>query len=361
MKFKIDKKVLVGCLSTVIGGVSKNSTSKILENILLSVGDGFLTALSSNLEIQITNKCKCESEESGQTTVAGRKLFDIAKASKEGVLTFEIKDDFLVVKSGRSRFKLAMLPANDFPVIADIESTASFSMSGVDLKGILDKVSFSIADKDVRYYLNGMYFNIADGNIEAVSTDGHRMSILNHNNSTVSGEGNFIAPKNGLNELSKSLGSVSDVLEVKLTDNHIQVVNGGYGLISKLIDGKYPDYKAAIPKEILFNVSINKEEFIGSLSRCSLLADDKARHVKINLSDGLIEIESANKNQEKAKEALDIDHKGELQVGFNVGYLIDAVSHCDGKDVNLAFSGEGTSLIVKGSGNAEYIVMPVRI
>jgi len=367
MKLTISKETLLEQLTHVVGAVEKKHTSKILENILINASENNLKLVGTDLEIEMSADFPSQAEESGQITAPARKLFEICKAlPADCFVIFETEGDRLHIKGLRSRFELATLPADEYPLLDDIPIQNEITISEKDLKSLLEKVSFSMANQDVRYYLNGLLLELTNNKLLSVSTDGHRLAVseLNINESSANSL-KIIVPRKGILELSRLLDNTSDLpVTLQISDNHIRVNKDNIRFTSKLIDGKYPDYQAAIPANCSHTIELDKEQFKSTLARVSILSNEKFRGIRLRLFEGTMTLHSNNPENESAEEEIDINYSGELfEIGFNVTYLLEAVNHLEGDSVKLELSSPDSSALLHSPDDPQtrYVVMPIRL
>ena len=370
MKFTAARDIIVELLTNVVGAVDKKHTSKILENVLLNASQGTLKVVTTDLEIELSSTAEITIEQEGVITAPARKLLDITKSfPTDSFVNFELdrENAKLTVTSGRSRFELVTLPAEDFPELDEIPLGTSLTLKESEFKRLLDKTSFSMANQDVRYYLNGLLLDIVNGQITTVSTDGHRLALCELADETisVSDRSSIIVPRKGVLELSRLLESSSDVrVNVQLSTNHIRVEKGNIRFTSKLIDGKYPDYHAAVPSSTTISIQLDRLIFRDTLARVAILSNEKFRGIRLRLMDGVMTLMSNNPEQESAQEEIDINYSGEpFEIGFNVSYVLEAVNHMEGEMIDFNFTSSAASALLS-SGDDEgvrYIVMPVRL
>ena len=368
MKLTISKESLLDLLSHVIGAVEKKHTSKILENILLDVTDNSIKLVGTDLEIEMSASLDNQTESNGKITASARKLFDICKAlPPDSFILLESVHNRLNIKGSRSKFELVTLPADDFPLLDDIPINQEIEIPEKSLKNLLEKVSFSMANQDVRYYLNGLLLEICKDKIVAVSTDGHRLAISQFSkNIDISDDRiKIIVPRKGILELSRLLDLSSDLtINLQISDNHIRVNKNNIRFTSKLIDGKYPDYEAAIPSNCSKIVELDRNQFKETLSRVAILSNEKFRGIRLKLDRGILILHSNNPDNESAEEELDIEYSGEpFEIGFNVTYLLEAVNHLTSDAILLELSTPDTSALLHSVDDTDtrYIVMPIRL
>ncbi|PID44975.1 MAG: DNA polymerase III subunit beta [Proteobacteria bacterium] len=370
MKFTVSRDTLVELLTNVVGAVEKRHTSKILENVLLSVYNGQLRVVGTDLEIELSAAINIQVDEEGAVTAPARKLLDITKAlPAESFILIEhhAEDARLCIKGGRSRFELATLPAKDFPELDEIPLDTEIHIVESQFKRLLDKTSFCMANQDVRYYLNGLLLDIESGGISTVATDGHRLALceLNDDGIQVTDRSAIIVPRKGALELSRILESSSDVmLKVQLSHNHIRVEKDNVRFTSKLIDGKYPDYQAAVPSATTVSVQLDRVVFRDTLARVAILSNEKFRGIRLRLDAGVMTLMSNNPEQEMAEEEIDINYSGDVfEIGFNVSYVLDAVNHLEGEMIDFDFTSASASALLSSSDDTgvRYVVMPIRL
>ena len=369
MKLTISKETLLEQLTHVVGAVEKKHTSKILENILLAVTDKQLNLIGTDLEIEMSSTIDIQSETAGQITAPARKLFDICKAlPAECFILLETNKDRLHIKGLRSHFELATLPADEFPLLDDIPIKQEISIPEQKLKQLLENVSFSMANQDVRYYLNGLLLEFCDNKLTAVSTDGHRLAVsefISDTTNSTQSDIKIIVPRKGILELSRLLDSTSQIpVNLQISDNHIRVNKDNIRFTSKLIDGKYPDYQAAIPANSKYSIELDRDQFKDTLSRVAILSNEKFRGIRLKLKNGSMTLLSNNPENESAEEEIDINYDGdEFEIGFNVTYLLEAVNHLEGNIVKLDLSTPDSSALLLSDDDPQtrYVIMPIRL
>ncbi len=370
MKFTVARDTLVELLANVVGAVEKKHTTKILENVLLSVENERLRLVGTDLEIELSASINIQVDREGAVTAPARKLLDITKALPSDSFILVEQDENssrLLIKGGRSRFELATLPAEDFPELDEIPLSSELVLMESQFKRLLDKTAFCMANQDVRYYLNGLLLDIATGVVSSVSTDGHRLALADCRDESIAiaERVGIIVPRKGALELSRILESSSDVsVRVQLSENHIRVEKDNVRFTSKLIDGKYPDYKAAVPANTTLKIQLDRMVFRDTLARVAILSNEKFRGIRLRLTDGLLTLMSNNPEQESAEEEIDVNYSGEVfEIGFNVNYLLEAVNHLDGETVNFNFTSSAASALLSSDDDdgVRYVVMPVRL
>ena len=368
MKFSIQRELLLKPLQTIATVVERRQTLPVLSNILISVRSNRLSMTATDLEVEMVADIPLDRGDEGDITLPARKLVDICRALPEGVdIHFDIDTEKAraVIKSGKSRFTLASLPAAEFPNIDDIKGVYDFSISQGILKRLMDKTQFAMAQQDVRYYLNGLLIEVTNNTVRAVATDGHRLAMCKHE-ADVSPEQviQVILPRKGVVELSRLLSDSNGSAKITIGNNHIRITLEEYVFTSKLIDGRFPDYERVIPKNSDKLVAADKELMRQALVRTSILSNEKYRGIRLRLESGLIQAQANNPEMEEAEEAIEVKYSGAaMEIGFNVSYLLDALGAIDTEEVNLALGDSNSSCVVTPAvnGDCTYVIMPMRL
>ena len=364
MKFSAERESLLAALQSVIGVVERRQTMPILANLLFSAEQGKLAITATDLEVELVASAEIKSGVDGRITIPGRKLLDICRSLAEGVtLTFNQDGDKVTVKAGKSRFVLATLPAGDFPVIDELAQQQSLQIPQADLRRLLDKTHFSMAQQDVRYYLNGMLLETDGKMLRTVATDGHRLALCEMDLPSKVGNQQVIVPRKGVLELQRLLGTEGDV-QITIGSNHIRAQIGDVRFTSKLIDGRFPEYGRVIPSAPPKAIVADREVLRAALQRTAILANEKYRGIRLALKQNTVTLQAHNPEQEEAEEQVEVNYKGdELEVGFNVGYLLDALAAVDGAEVEIGVTDGNSSCLVRAPGttSARYVVMPMRL
>ena len=366
---KTKREVLLAPLQAVTGIIERRHTLPILSNVLLSRSDSHMEFVATDIEIEITAAMTVEGPgESKNITVGARKLFDILRALPEGTdVTLALQDKKLQVKSGRSRFNLQTLSAEDFPRLSISENSATrFSVPQKLLKSLLGLVQYAMAQQDIRYYLNGLLMVIEDGQLKLVATDGHRLAYASREagGGKNSARQEVILPRKTIIELSKLLEDNDDAVSIELSAAQAKFSFGNVVLVSKLVDGKFPDYARVIPQNQTKKLKLDRVALLQALQRAAILTNDKFRGVRWVLGDGSLKISCNNTEQEEAQEELDVPYKGEtLDIGFNVSYLVDVLNNLDCTEVECGLGDANSSALftVPGRTDFKYVVMPMRI
>lgn len=353
-------------LQSVCGIVEKRHTLPILSNVLMEKGDGKLTLLATDIEIQITTHSITEGNDQASLTVAARKLQDILRSlpdSSEVSLTLD--DKRLQVKAGKSRFNLQTLPAEDFPRMASASGqTTRIQLTQKQFKGLLALVQYSMAQQDIRYYLNGLLLVVSGSEMRVVATDGHRLAYASEPLDQEQTRSEVIIPRKTVLELSRQLSDSDELLEIVLTPTQAQFRFGNIELISKLIDGKFPDYERVIPQQHSKLLNLKRDQLLQSLLRAAILTNEKFRGVRLVLDNGSLKIISSNAEQEEAQEEIEVEYQGEsLDVGFNVTYLLDVLNNLNAETIQcrLADANSSALFMLPENERFKYVVMPMRI
>ncbi len=366
MKFTIDRESLLKPLQQVIGVVERRQTLPVLGNLLLVAGKEGLQLTATDLEVEIQAKVPVDITEAGEITLPARKLIDICKALPENAkIEFSFADQKAQIRSGRSRFSLATLPAADFPVVEKMQSDCQFLIAQSKLKEIIDRTQFSMAQQDVRYYLNGLMLEIGSGLLRAVATDGHRLALCDMEADVdLSEPRQVIVPRKGIQEMQRLLEAIEAAVQMEVGSNHIRIRTDDVCFTSKLVDGRFPAYERVVPTGGDKLVVADREQFRQALSRASILSNEKYRGIRLNLEKNVIKIQAHNPDQEEADEEFEVDYQGgALEIGFNVTYLLDVLSTVRSEKVEMTLNDSNSSCLIcqPGTDQYRYVVMPMRL
>ena len=365
MKLTAAREVLLRPLQAVIGVVERRQTMPILANVLVVAKSGQVSITATDLEVELVASADVDVNTPGEVTVPGRKLLDICKALPDGAeITLSLSGEKLTVKSGRSRFVLTTLPATEFPAVEDINAGQTLVLPQRVLQRLFERTHFSMAQQDVRYYLNGLLLETNKKHLRAVATDGHRLALCQAELEDVDlPEQQVIVPRKGVIELQRLMGGEED-LKLELGDNHIRIHLPGIRFTSKLIDGRFPEYDRVIPADASNVLSADRNEFRGALQRAAILSNEKYRGIRLVIRDSGVVIQAHNPEQEEAEEELEVTYSGaDIEVGFNVNYLLDALSAIETEVVDLALVDGNSSCLLRepGADDCLYVVMPMRL
>ncbi|MBN1378743.1 MAG: DNA polymerase III subunit beta [Gammaproteobacteria bacterium] len=366
MKLSFTREQILTPLQKVTGAVEKRQTMPILANILLEQNEGFLQITGTDLEIELVARTDIAIRDSLRVTIPARKLFDICKNLQDGSeINVTVKEDRVTLISGRSRFVLASLPANDFPSLEEISADITFTVKQNVLKNLIERTAFAMAQQDVRYYLNGMLLEIRGDTLRAIATDGHRLAMTDSDSvpGLVDGK-QVIVPRKGVLELQRLLEDSEEEAKVSFGSNHICVEFSGLRYTSKLIDGRFPDYERVMPASAGTAVTTDRLGLRQSLTRTSILSNEKYRGVRLVLSDNMLKIQTQNPDKEEAEEEVEVEYDGEeMEVAFNVNYLLDALNAIDSDKVQIIVTDANSSCLIRDQKveQSKYVIMPMRL
>jgi DNA polymerase-3 subunit beta len=365
MKLTAGREALLKPLQAVIGVVERRQTMPILANVLLVARDGDLSITATDLEVELVANTAVQVDAPGEVTVPGRKLLDICRALPgDAEVSISQSGEKLVLKSGKSKFTLTTLPAAEFPTVEDINAGQRIDVSQDVLARLLEKTHFSMAQQDVRYYLNGLLLETGGKALRAVATDGHRLGLCEVEVSDgKSPDQQVIVPRKGVLELQRLMNGEGD-LGIELGTNHIRIQLEGIRFTSKLIDGRFPEYERVIPQDTSNAMQADRELFRAALQRTAILSNEKYRGIRLVIRTGNLVLQAHNPEQEEAEEELEIEYDGdEIEIGFNVNYLLDALAAIESDTVNLAVVDSNSSCLLTepGKDDCRYVVMPMRL
>ncbi len=365
--FKSTQDKVLAALQSVAGIVERRNTLPILANVLLRKTGSQLQLTTSDLEIQIRTTAELDGDEgSFATTLGARKLIDILRTMPgDQTVSLESNAGKLLLKGGKSRFTLQSLPAEDFPLVQESPSFGPvFSVPQKTLKGLLGQVSFAMAVHDIRYYLNGILFVAEGKQLSLVATDGHRLAFASATLDVEVPKQEVILPRKTVLEMQRLLSDKEGASEMQFAANQAKFSFEGMEFVTKLVEGKFPDYNRVIPKNHKNIVTLGRLPLLASLQRTAIMTSDKFKGVRLNIEPGVLRVASNNAEQEEAVDELDIDYGGDtIEIGFNVTYLIDALQNMSQEMVRIELSdGNSSALITNPDDNAfKYVVMPMRI
>lgn len=367
MNITLAREVLLKPLQLVFGAVEKRQTLPILSHILFSFKQDKLWLTATDLEIELVGHVALpEKVEDFEVTVSARKLVDICRSlPDQAEINLTVDNNRFLVRSGRSRFTLATLPAQDFPKVGLGKTLSEFSISQNQLRFLLEKTYFAMAQQDVRYYLNGMLFDIQKNALQVVATDGHRLALSLVNESFTSSQtSQLIVPRKAILELIRLLSESEESVAVAVSSNHLHVTTNEFVFTSKLMDGKFPDFNRVIPKNADKEAVIDRDLLKQALSRVAILCNEKYHSVRVLFDKNAMLITANNPEQEEAEEELEISYAGErVEIGFNVNYLLDVLNVLPSGGIQFSFLDSNSSVLLKHvtMQNNLYVVMPMRL
>ncbi|AOS81623.1 MULTISPECIES: DNA polymerase III subunit beta [Hydrogenophaga] len=365
--FKSSQDKVLAALQSVAGIVERRHTLPILANVLLRKTGSQLQLTTSDLEIQIRTTAELDGDSgSFATTLGARKLIDILRTMPgDQTVSLEHTGGKLILKGGKSRFTLQSLPAEDFPLVQESASFGPvFSVPQKTLKGLLSQVSFAMAVHDIRYYLNGILFVAEGKQLSLVATDGHRLAFASATLDVEVPKQEVILPRKTVLELQRLLSDKDGAIEMQFAANQAKFSFDGMEFVTKLVEGKFPDYNRVIPKNHKNIVTLGRAPLLSSLQRTAIMTSEKFKGVRLNVEPGTLRVASSNAEQEEAVDELDIDYGGDaIEIGFNVTYLIDALQNMGQEMVRVELAdGNSSALVTNPDDNAfKYVVMPMRI
>lgn len=366
MQLSITREDLLKPLQQIIGAVERRQTMPALSNLLLRGSDQNLSITATDLEVELVASLDMEIEDQGATTIPARKLLDICRSlPDQAKIAVNSSNEKIKVSSGRSRFTLATLPAEDFPTIDDLELDQNVVIKEGEFKALIEKTAFAMAQQDVRYYLNGLLLELDAGQIRTVATDGHRLALsqLDHK-SDIEGSRQIILPRKGVQELLRLLSNEDNEITASIGKNHLRVNLANLQFTSKLIDGRFPEYQRVLPEECDNRAQIDKVSLKQALARASILSNEKYKGIRLILDNNIMIIQAHNPEHEEAEDEIEIEYTGErLEVGFNVVYLLDVLNALESDKVEIIIQDANSSaLIVSPESQASrYVVMPMRL
>ena len=366
MKITTNREDLLGPLQNLGNVVERRQTLPILANILIRAKPGLLDMTATDLEVELKTQATAYCETERDFTVPARKIIDICKAlPDQAEITIDISKDKAKIISGRSRFTLGILPAQDYPIIEPTITSNILNISENVLKKLIVKTSFAMAQQDVRYYLNGMLLEISEYKIRSVATDGHRLALSESQIETdFDTPIQIIIPRKAVLELSRLLTDQNDLIKLEISNNYLKVLLKNAVFTTKLIDGRFPEYQRVLPVSTDKELNTETNQLRQSLTRASILSNEKYRGIRFNVINHVLQLQAHNPEQEEAEEELEINYTGEdIKIGFNVGYLLDALSVIDEEEIIMELKDSSSSALLYGKDNNEskYVIMPMRI
>jgi len=366
LMIKANRDAILRPLQTVAGIVERRHTLPILANVLVRKQGDQVSFLATDIEIQIrTAAALGAGNEDAAITVNARKLIDILRSLPDGEVTVSLASRKLTIASRKSRFSLQTLGPEEFPTVTPADTVAAhLVMPQKQLRHLFAMVHFAMAQQDIRYYLNGLLLVVDGRHVRVVATDGHRLAYCATETDQELGRQEVILPRKTITELQRLLADTDEPVDIDIAANQIRLRFGEVELLSKLVEGKFPDYQRVIPTGYAKGIELNREAWSGALTRASILTSDKFKGVRFTLASGVLKIQTSNAEQEEALEELDVDYTGEpLDIGFNVGYLIDVLGNLKTEALRIEFGDSNSSALISvpGDDGFKYVVMPMRI
>jgi DNA polymerase-3 subunit beta len=365
MKLTAPREDLLAPLQSVIGVVERRQTMPVLANVLLAARDNRLSITGTDLEVELVATSAVSVQQAGDITVPGRKLLDIFRSLPEKTnITLSTEGERVSVRGGRSRFTLSSLPAAEFPLVEEINAQQTLVLAQGEFRRLIDKTHFSMAQQDVRYYLNGLLLETDGKSLRAVATDGHRLALCEMElTGKAKANHQVIVPRKGVLELQRILGT-EGTIELAVGTNHVRCQIGEIRFTSKLIDGRFPEYGRVIPASPPRTVEADRETLRQALQRTAILSNEKYRGIRLTARPDLLMLQAHNPEQEEAEDQVEVSYKGEeVEIGFNVNYLLDALGAIEGDKVEIGLTDSNSSCLIHGPGatHTRYVVMPMRL
>ena len=366
MNIKINRETLLKPLTSVASIVEKRHTLPILSNLLIEAKKNLIQLTATDLEMQISLSIESATEGDFSTTLAAKKLLDICRSLPDSAeINMASNESRMTLKAGKSRFNLQTLPAADYPVMSKTQSDSTLiTIAQRELKDLLKQVEFAMAQQDIRYYLNGLLFEVMDNRLNIVGTDGHRLSFTSTELKQSYEKQEVILPRKTVIELIKLLDDSDEDVQIEMSSNQVNFTFGQIKLISKIIDGKFPDYNRVIPIGHQNTFTTNRVGVLLAMQRASILSNEKYRGIRMVINKNNLKLISTNSDQEEAEEELEIDYQGDaLDIGFNVTYLIEVLNNANSEQITFSFSDANSSCLITVPKQADYkyVVMPMRI
>lgn len=365
MKLSATREQILGPLQSVIGVVERRQTMPILSNVLLAARNDRLSITGTDLEVELVATGDAKVAQAGDITLPGRKLLDIFRALPDGTqVTLSSEADRVTIRGGRSKFTLSSLAAAEFPVVDEINARQVLTVSQSEFRRLIDKTHFSMAQQDVRYYLNGMLLEAEGSHLRAVATDGHRLALCEMElEEKVKEKQQVIIPRKGVLELQRTL-TTEGTIDFTIGTNHIRAQIGDIRFTSKLIDGRFPEYGRVIPSNPNRIVDADRELLRQALQRTAILSNEKYRGIRLTAKPNLLVLQAHNPEQEQAEDEIEVSYDSEeVEIGFNVNYLLDALAAVDSDRVRIGLTDSNSSCLISATDNttARYVVMPMRL
>jgi DNA polymerase-3 subunit beta len=366
MNIQISRETLLKPLTSVTSIVEKRHTLPILSNLLLEAKQNKIHLTATDLEMQISLSIESATTGDFSTTISAKKLLDICRSLPDSSeINMATNDSRITLKAGKSRFNLQTLPAADYPVMTKTQSESTLVTIGQrQLKDLLKQVEFAMAQQDIRYYLNGLLFEVIANRLNIVGTDGHRLSFTSTELKQNYDKQDVILPRKTVIELIKLLDDSDEDVQIELASNQVNFSFNNFKLISKVIDGKFPDYNRVIPTGHQNSFTTDRVGVLLAMQRASILSNEKYRGIRMVLSNNNLKLISTNSDQEEAEEELEINYAGDnLDIGFNVTYLIDVLNNTSSEQATFSFADANSSCLITVPNNTDYkyVVMPMRI
>jgi len=368
MNIIIPTKTLEEPMKNISSVSDPKQTLPILGNTLFQIKNRKLMLSSSDLEVEVCYTCDVDVDVDVSSTIPSRKFTDILKSLESSETSLEFQDSSVIIKGGKSRFKVSTLPASDFPVF-DTGEVSELKIEANKLTELVNKTSFSMGYQDARHFLNGLYLEITDTSLTAVATDGHRLALSETEASNLTTSNACIIPRKCISELKRILttdvNNKEDLITIGINSKNLTAKTNNYVIKSKLIEGKYPDYRKVFPENLPHVLKINKNNFKSALHRMAILSSEQYKGVKLSLNTTTLDLTTTNPQQEKGEDKIDCTYNGQpMDVGFNLAYLLEVIDVIETDNVQMKFDTQDTGCLLTSdndSPTSKYIIMPMRV
>lgn len=365
MQFIVAREHLLKPLQQVCAVLSSRPNIPVLNNVLLHIEDGNLTITGTDLEVELSTHAQLTSGTNGKFTIPAKKFLDICRSLPDDAeISVSFEEDRAIVRSGRSKFNLATLPAEEYPNLTDWQSEVDFTIAQATLRRLIEATQFSMANQDARYFLNGMKFETEGNLLRTVATDGHRLAVCTIALEQELQNHSVIVPRKGVLELSRLLEPSEQPARLQIGTNNLRICLDGIVFTSKLIDGRFPDYRRVLPRNADRILEAEWETLKQAFVRAAILSNERFRSVRLQLSENQLKITATNPEQEEAEEIIDVSYNGEeMEVGFNVSYILDVLNALKCQRVRMRLTDASSSCLMENSedSSAEYVIMPMRL
>ncbi len=365
MQFIVAREHLLKPLQQVCAVLSSRPNIPVLNNVLLHIEGGNLTITGTDLEVELSTHAQLTAGTNGKFTIPAKKFLDICRSLPDDAeISVSFEEDRAIVRSGRSKFNLATLPAEEYPNLTDWQSEVDFTIAQATLRRLIEATQFSMANQDARYFLNGMKFETEGNLLRTVATDGHRLAVCTIALEQELQNHSVIVPRKGVLELSRLLEPSDQPARLQIGTNNLRICLDGIVFTSKLIDGRFPDYRRVLPRNADRILEAEWETLKQAFVRAAILSNERFRSVRLQLSRNQLKITATNPEQEEAEEIIDVSYNGEeMEVGFNVSYILDVLNALKCQRVRMRLTDASSSCLMENSedSSAEYVIMPMRL
>ncbi|MDO4697239.1 MAG: DNA polymerase III subunit beta [Pasteurellaceae bacterium] len=367
MQFSITREQLLKPLQQVCSVLSSRPTLPVINNLLLEIKDNQLFLTGTDLEVELTTQAELLSSDKAENkfTIPAKKFLDICRTlPEESVISVQFEEDRALVRADRSKFNLATLPASDYPNLMDWQPEVDFTIDQATLAHLIEATQFSMANQDARYFLNGMKFETEGNLLRTIATDGHRLAVCTMALDQELLAHSVIVPRKAVLELVRLLSHNSEAVRLEIGTNNLRVSMNGIVFTTKLIDGRFPDYRRVFPRNPERILEADAEALKRALVRAAILSNERFRGVRLALNQNLLKLTASNPEQEEAEEIIDVAYESpEMEIGFNVSYLLDVINTLKCQRLRISFVDAVSSCVIEDCDNstAEYVIMPMRL